>query len=152
MKKLLLIGLFLISQGAWSQKNTDQEDIKILIEDFFEAFHAQDSTALKEFAHPEIKMQSVAIDAKGNTILTTEEYTVFLKSIASIPKSTKFREELSDFKINTNGMIANASTPYRFFLNDELSHCGVNTFQLMKSEGEWKIIYLVDTRSKLGCK
>ncbi|MBZ9630502.1 nuclear transport factor 2 family protein [Salegentibacter sp. LM13S] len=152
MKKLLLIGLFLIYQGAWSQKNTDQEDIKILIEDFFEAFHAQDSTALKEFAHPEIKMQSVAIDTKGNTSLSTEEYTAFLKSIASIPKSTKFREELTDFEINTNGMIANVSTPYRFFVNEGLSHCGINTFQLMKSKGEWKIIYLVDTRSKLGCK
>ena len=27
-----------------------------------------------------------------------------------------------------------------------------NLDQLMKSKGEWKIIYLVDTRSKLGCK
>ena len=77
MKKLLLIGLFLICQGAWSQKNTDTENIKILIEDFFEAFHAQDSTALKEFAHPEIKMQSVAIDAKGIPVYLLRNTLVF---------------------------------------------------------------------------
>lgn len=152
MKKLLLIGLFLISYGAWSQNRPDAENIKLLIENFFEAFHAQDSTALRAFTHPDIKMQSVAIDAEGNTRLSTEEYSGFLKSIASIPKSTNFKEELHDFEININGRIANVSMPYSFFVNDELSHCGVNTFQLMKSKDEWKIIYLVDTRSKLGCK
>jgi hypothetical protein len=152
MKKLLLISLFLIYQGAWSQKSTETENLQGLIESFFEAFHVQDSTELKKFAHPEIKMQSVAIDAEGNTRLSTEDYSAFLKSIASIPNSTKFKEKLHGFEININGIIANVSTPYSFYLDDELSHCGVNTFQLMKAKGEWKIIYLVDTRSKLGCE
>ncbi|MBZ9729136.1 nuclear transport factor 2 family protein [Salegentibacter sp. JZCK2] len=151
MKKLFLISFLLLCQAGWSQ-NSEKENIQGLIESFFEAFHEQDSTNLKNFAHSEIKMQSVAIDTEGNTKLSTTEYTSFLKSIASIPHSTKFEEKLHDFKINTNGMIANVSTPYSFYINGELSHCGVNTFQLMKSDGEWKIIYLVDTRSKLGCK
>lgn len=85
-------------------------------------------------------------------MLSTEDYTAFLKAIASIPETTKFREKLHGFKININGVIANVSTPYSFYVNEELSHCGVNTFQLMKFKGQWKIIYLVDTRSKLGCE
>ncbi|PRX46354.1 nuclear transport factor 2 family protein [Salegentibacter salegens] len=151
MNKLFLISFLFFCQLGWSQ-NSEKEDLQNLIEDFFEAFHAQDSKALRNFAHPEIKMQSVAIDAEGNTTLSTEEYTTFLKSIASIPETTKFEEQLHGFEININDMIANVSIPYSFFINNELSHCGVNTFQLMKSKGEWKIIYLVDTRSKLGCE
>lgn len=151
MKKLLLISFLLLCQIGWSQ-NGEKENLQRLIENFFEAFHAQDSVRLKSFAHPDIKMQSVAIDNEGNTDLSTSEYSHFLKSIASIPASTKFEEKLHDFEIHVNGMIANVSTPYSFYVNDELSHCGVNTFQLMKSRGEWKIIYLVDTRSKKGCK
>jgi hypothetical protein len=152
MKRLILLAFLLISSFSFSQVPGDQKRAKGLIENFFEAFHAKDSSELKSFAHPEIKMQSVAIDAEGNTTLSTEEYSAFIKSIASIPKSTKFEEKLHGFEIKMNGMIANVSTPYSFYVNDELSHCGVNTFQLMKSNDEWKIIYLVDTRSKSGCK
>jgi len=152
MKRLILLAFLLISGFSFSQNTEEEKSAKNLIENFFEAFHAQDSTALKEFAHPEIKMQSVAIDAKGNTSLSTEEYSGFLRSIVSIPESTKIEEKLHSFEIKVNGMIATVSTPYSFFVNDELSHCGVNTIQLMKSKGEWQIIYLVDTRSKLGCK
>ncbi|PKD16834.1 3-methyl-2-oxobutanoate hydroxymethyltransferase [Salegentibacter salinarum] len=151
MKKLFIISFLLLGPAGWSQ-NTEKENLQSLIENFFEAFHVQDSTRLKSFAHPDIKMQSVAIDAEGNTELSTSEYSHFLKSISSIPTSTKFEEKLHDFDININGMIANVSTPYSFYVNDDLSHCGVNTFQLMKLKGEWKIIYLVDTRSKSGCK
>lgn len=152
MKRLILLAFLLISSFSFSQITEDEKRAKELIENFFKAFHEQDSTTLKNFAHSETEMHSVAIDAEGNTTLSTEEYSGFLESIASIPKSTKFEEKLHDFEININGMIANVSTPYSFYVNDELSHCGVNTFQLMKSNGEWKIIYLVDTRSKSGCE
>ena len=151
MNKFFLISFLFLCQLGYSQ-SSEKENLQNLIENFFSAFHAQDSLALRNFAHPEIKMHSVAIDFNGNTMLSTEDYTAFLKAIASIPETTKFREKLHGFKININGVIANVSTPYSFYVNEELSHCGVNTFQLMKFKGQWKIIYLVDTRSKLGCE
>jgi hypothetical protein len=151
MKKLYLICFLLLGQLSWSQ-DMEKEKLQNLIQEFFVAFHAQDSATLKILAHPQIKMQSVAIDSVGNTSLSSIAYASFLKSIVSIDESIKFKEELHGFEININGMIANVSTPYSFYVNDQLSHCGVNTFQLMKSESQWKIIYLVDTRSKLGCQ
>ncbi|MBE7639288.1 nuclear transport factor 2 family protein [Salegentibacter sp. BLCTC] len=151
MNKFFLISFLFLCQLGYSQ-SSEKENLQNLIENFFSAFHAKDSIALKNFAHPEIKMHSVAIDVNGKTMLSTEDYTDFLRAIASIPETTKFREKLHGFKIHINGVIANVSTPYSFYVNDELSHCGVNTFQLMKFKGQWKIIYLVDTRSKLGCE
>ncbi len=47
--------------------------------------------------------------------------------------------------------MANAWTPYEFWYNGNFSHCGVNSFQLIKKDEKWKIIYLVDTRRKEGC-
>ena len=35
-----------------------------------------------------------------------------------------------------------------FGLMDNFSHCGVNSFQLFNDNGQWKIIYLIDTRRK----
>ena len=47
--------------------------------------------------------------------------------------------------------MATAWTPYEFWYKEKFSHCGVNSFQLMKIENEWKIIYFVDTRRRSDC-
>ena len=89
--------IMLTSLSINAQQTADEQEVREVIERFFEGFHARDS----------IVMKSVFIDAW---------------------------------------------TPYSFFLNDTFSHCGVNNFQLLKKEGEWKIIYLIDTRRKEGCE
>ncbi len=48
--------------------------------------------------------------------------------------------------------MANVWAPYEFYLNNDFSHCGVNSFQLFFDGIQWKIIYLIDTRRKQGCK
>lgn len=53
--------------------------------------------------------------------------------------------------IKIDGALAIAWTPYKFYFNGLFSHCGVNSFQLVKLNGEWKIQYLIDTRRKNGC-
>jgi hypothetical protein len=40
---------------------------------------------------------------------------------------------------------------YTFYVGDQMSHCGVNAFQLMKTTEGWKIIGITDTRRKDNC-
>lgn len=153
MKALILFVSLLTFQASFSQVLKDKKTAKQLIEYFYEAFHKQDIKTLKTYAHPKIKMHSVIIDSRGSTSLSSKTYSNFLDYLVAIPASTKFKEKLHNFDITLNGMIATVSAAYSFFINDQLSHCGVNTFQLIKSRtGDWKIIYFVDTRSKLGCE
>ena len=42
-------------------------------------------------------------------------------------------------------------TPYQFFYKGIFSHCGVDSFQLVRINGLWKIQYLIDTRRKKSC-
>lgn len=152
MKAIAFLLIIIVSQNAFSQEDVEKLAVEETIQQFFEAFHQQDSVALGEIAHPSITMQSIAEGKEGNTKLSTEEYQNFVKAIVSIPEGTKFEEKLHSFEISVNGPLASAVTPYSFFVNDTLSHCGVNSFQLYKQEGKWKIIYIVDTRKKEGCK
>lgn len=149
----ILVCLLVIINGfsADAQENPEETAAKKTVESFFVAFHDQDSIALRELAHPSITMQSIAEDEEGNVNLTTDTYSDFIKAISSIPETTKFEEKLHSFKIKVNGPLANVITTYSFFVNEELSHCGVNSFQLFKEEDSWKIIYIVDTRSKENC-
>lgn len=136
---------------SYSQETIDEVSAKTTIEDFFIAFHKQDTTALRLLAHPTIHMQSISSKEGEESKLITEEFGNFLKAIYAIPKTTKFEEKIHSYKIQIFGAMANVTTPYSFFVNGDLSHCGVNTFQLFKENGRWKIIYIVDTRTKQGC-
>lgn len=151
MKKLILFIIFSLSLGIQAQ-DTDSEAVKTTIINFFEAFHKQDTTALKTMAKGDIKLQSISVNKEGKSVLTESEYNQFLKSIARIPKENTFEEKLLDFNIQVDGNMANAWTPYEFWYNGNFSHCGVNSFQLIKEDDEWKIIYLVDTRRREGCQ
>ncbi|SDS22991.1 nuclear transport factor 2 family protein [Christiangramia echinicola] len=151
MKRIFFIAFLLINMTAFAQTEKTGNTPKKLVVDFFEAFHAQDTIKLKSFALDGIKMQSVSMDAEGNTKLSSDDYSKFLKSIASIPADASFEEKLHEFRVEENGLLATVTTPYLFYFNENFSHCGVNSFQLVKFNGEWKITSLIDTRTKKNC-
>nr|WP_321225731.1 nuclear transport factor 2 family protein [uncultured Psychroserpens sp.] len=157
MKKYLFcIGLLIISLFGWlsmSKPQTSETDnVKATIEHFFEGFHKQDSTVILKTVHPNIKMQSIGKNKKGQTVLTHSNFEDFLNSIVSIPKEKTFKEELLSYNIQIDGDMAHVWTPYKFYFDGNFSHCGVNSFQLFKDDEQWKIIYLIDTRQKTGCE
>lgn len=157
MRKLLscvvffALGVFGYAQGPNPSNEEAKEQVKQVVETFFEGFHKQDSTIIKSTVANEIVLQTTGRNPEGKTLFKTEEFSKFLKSIVGIPETTKFEEKLTSFSIQVDRTMANAWVGYEFWLNGEFSHCGINSFQLINFDGEWKIIYLIDTRGKEGC-
>lgn len=151
MKNLFLLLILFTGLTSFGQTSQEEAEAKKVVTDFFEAFHKQDSVALRNLAHPTVTMQSIGANAEGKTKLSSSSYGNFLKSIASIPSTTKFEEKLHGFEIKVNGPLAHVITPYTFHINGKLNHCGVNSFTLVKEDAEWKIAYLIDTRKREGC-
>ena len=151
MKQLLFIFSFLFVLSLQAQ-NPEEEAAKQAVVKFFEAFHKQDTIALRAMTKGDVRLQSISVDKEGKSNLNESEYGQFLKNIASIPKDRTFEEKLLGFNVQVDGNMANVWTPYEFWYQGKMSHCGVNSFQLMKEGDSWKIIYLVDTRRGEGCK
>ena len=151
MKKLLLLFSFSFVLSFNAQKS-EEESVKNTIIEFFEAFHKQDTVALKKMAKSNVILQSISVNKEGKTIVSESSYNDFVKSIGSIPEESTFEEKLLSYNIQIDGNMANAWTPYEFWYNGNFSHCGVNSFQLVKEDQTWKIIYLVDTRRRKNCK
>ena len=128
-----------------------EEEVRKTVADFFEAFHAQDSVRMKLTVHPDVILQTIGTNKDGLQQVRTENFKDLVRSITSIPDSVQFQEKIMDYSIQIDGPMANAWTPYEFWLNNEFHHCGVNSFQLFNDAGTWKIIYLIDTRRKEGC-
>jgi ketosteroid isomerase-like protein len=141
-KAIIVFALFLsVSLQAQNQ------EIKKVVETFFEAFHAKDTLKLQSFCDDKMILQSISENAKG-TKLSNESSQAFFKSIGSIPTEVKFQEKILSYAIQVDGSMAHAWTPYEFYVNDKLSHKGVNTFTFFKKDNRWKIIHLIDTRRK----
>ncbi|MBT8297741.1 MAG: nuclear transport factor 2 family protein [Maribacter sp.] len=151
MRQLLTLILLLGFMNSFAQES---EEVKVqkTIEDFFDGFHRQDSLLIKQTVAKGIIMQTIGNTKEGTKVVKTEDFSKFLKSIVSIPDTVSFKEKLLSFSIQLDGAMANAWTPYEFWYNGAFSHCGVNSFQLFKDGEDWKIIYLIDTRRKKGCR
>ncbi len=130
----------------------DEKVVKGAVEEFFIGFHEQDSLKIKQVVHPNVMMQSIGRNQMGDLELSKQDFSGFLKSICSIPSGTKFEERIHSYEIKMDGKMANVWTPYSFYINGNLSHCGTNSFQLFKRNGVWKIFYIVDTRDKEDCR
>lgn len=143
MKKIFFLLLLIISGSVHAQN----QEVQKTIETFFEAFHAKDTVKLKSICSDKIILQSIQENAKGGK-LSDEVASEFYKSIASIPANFNFQEKILNYSIQVDGTMAHAWTPYEFYINDKLSHKGVNAFTLFKENDVWKIIYVIDTRRK----
>lgn len=143
MQKFFLCLLLVGANIIFAQESTP----KIVVEDFFKAFHSKDTLALKELMHPDIVMRTIANTKEGYK-LELENADAFIKSIAGIPDNLKILEKLLDYTIEIDGNLAHVWTPYEFYVNDALSHVGANAFTLYNDEGKWVIIHLIDTRRR----
>lgn len=143
MKKIFFFLILIFSSSV----NAQNQEVQKTIETFFEAFHAKDTVKLKSICSDKIILQSIQENAKGGK-LSDEVASEFYKSIASIPANFNFQEKILSYSIQVDGTMAHAWTPYEFYINDKLSHKGVNAFTLFKENDVWKIIYVIDTRRK----
>lgn len=143
MKKVLFLILVLFSQVSFAQES----EIQLTIGKFFNAFHQRDSIALKKVCSENLVLHSISESEKG-TKFSVEKVANFYKSIATIPLSMNFEEKILGFKVQVDGSMAHVWTPYEFYVNDKLSHSGVNSFQLFKENEVWKVVYILDTRRK----
>ena len=122
MKQIVLLISFCLTLILNAQQS-ETENVKATIVEFFEAFHKQDTIALKSMVTDKIILQSISKNQEGKTVLRQDEFDKFVKSIASIPKDRTFEEKLLDFSIQVDGNMANAWTPYEFWFNGNFSHC-----------------------------
>lgn len=141
-KLMLLLNLFVLFSAS-----AQESEIQLTVGKFFNAFHQRDSIALKKVCSENLVLHSISESEKGSKF-SVEKAANFYKSIAAIPLSMKFEEKILSFKVQVDGSMAHVWTPYEFYVNDKLSHSGVNSFQLYKENDSWKVVYILDTRRR----
>lgn len=143
MKKLRLFAFLIISFASYAQ----EKEVKDAIGTFFKGLHASDTLQIRSACDNAIVLQTIK-SSNLKAGVENQNMKNFLQSIALLPKTIKIEERLLSYDIKTDGPLAHAWTPYEFYINGKLSHTGVNSFTLIYTDGQWKIIHIIDTRTK----
>ncbi len=152
MKQFVLLFLIFLITNMYSQKRELENNIKNTINIFFEGLHAGDTTLIKKAISKDLILQTTFLNKEGKSVLRSETKKDFLEAVSKKDSATIWFEKILSYTINIDGNLAHVWTPYEFYLNNDLSHCGVNSFQLFNNNGNWEIIYIVDTRKRQGCR
>lgn len=144
---LLVLSLF-ATMPLTAQK--DDKAIKAVVNQFFEGLEKGDTMLLKKACTGTPVMQTYMADRDGKWQVFTEDFNEFVTFVAT-PTKDKYDEQIEFESILSEQSLASVWTPYKFYLNGKISHCGTNSFQLVKTDEGWKIQYILDTRRKT-CK
>jgi len=150
MKFFLTISLTLLFYSTTTAQSTE-DSVKAAVNNMFTAMKNADSAGLKNVFSETAVLQTISRTKEGETMVRTEVISEF---VSFVGKSTKgdADEQISFGAVHIDGALASVWTPYQFYYKGKFSHCGVNSFQLVRIKGQWKIQYIIDTRRKENCK
>jgi hypothetical protein len=141
----------LLAMGTMAKAQTAEDSVKAAVNQLFTAMKNSDTVLLKDAFHEGAILQTHARNKEGKMFMRSEQVHEFAKQVSQYPKDA-IDERIVFETVRIDGPIASAWTPYKLYLNGQFIHCGVNSFQLVKLNGVWKIQYLIDTRRKQGCE
>jgi hypothetical protein len=129
----------------------DETAIKTVINNMFDGMRKTDSVLIRSAFAPKAILQTIAKTKEGKISVRSEVLDSFIIAVTR-PHKEVYDERIIFDLVKVDAELAIAWTPYQFFIDEKFSHCGVNSFQLVKIEGQWKIQYLIDTRRRQDCK
>lgn len=136
----------LLCSSFYFGQQTQNQEVEKPIRTLFQAMKNADPELLKSVFAENAIFQTIT---KEGTV-KTDSVQDFITSISKVSKND-LDERITIEGIHTDGNLASVFTPYQFYYKGKFLHCGANSFQLVKLDGEWKIQYLIDTRRKENC-
>lgn len=176
---LIIIFSLGLSQAHAQTTNDDELAVKATINNLFDGMRTSDSTLIRKAFATKSIMQTIATGRDGKASVRSESVDAFIKGVTA-PHPEQYDERIVFTKVLIDANLASVWTDYKFYVGDnhqeppaskndkaaidssitnkkqneiqwKFSHCGVNSFQLFKTEEGWKIIYIIDTRRKDKC-
>ena len=152
MQKLQYLILLLILNVTFLNAQTSEEaNVTEVINRLFTGMYNADSTMVRSVFAKEVTMATSLRNKEGKPVLRRESsINEFVKSVGKKPPEP-YAEEIWNLKIQIDGDLAQVWCDYAFYVGNKFHHCGVDAFQLHKSQEGWKIFHLADTRRSEGC-
>jgi hypothetical protein len=142
----MVLGITAVPQPARAQQG-DEAAIIAVAQSMFDAMRTRDTTLLRSVFDPSARL--VRVSPQG--AVRAESPDGFIRAVANSKDGPPWIERFWDPEVRIDDNIAQLWVKYDFHLGEKFSHCGIDAFQLAKTNAGWKITQLADTRRNTGC-
>src|SRR5258705_11884713 len=151
MKRILILLTVTISISTFTKAQSAEDSVKAVVNQLFAAMKNIDAAKLKETFADGAVLQTISRKQDGSFFVQDEKINDFAENISKAKKDS-LDEQIVFETIKIDGPLASVWAPYKFYYAGKLSHCGVDSFQLVRINGRWKIQFLIDTRRRQNCE
>jgi hypothetical protein len=144
----VLLGQPAVSQVPSDPDAGERKAVLKVVQEFFDTMASKDVDGARRILIPEGRFHSIR-EQEGKQVIRTFTNEEYLGDLSE--GKNRLRERMWSPEVHIRGFIATVWTPYDFWIDDELSHCGVDSFNLIKTGGKWKIsggVYTVERKCK----
>lgn len=150
MKRILILLTATIFISTIIKAQSAEDSVKAIVNQLFTSMRNIDVTKLKEAFADGAVLQTISRKQDGSFFVQDEKINDFAENIGKAKKDS-LDEQIVFETIKIEGPLASVWAPYKFYYAGKFSHCGVDSFQLVRINGRWKIQFLIDTRRRQGC-
>src|SRR5689334_15118456 len=141
----MLLNWILIA--ALQTTSADRDAVMKTVQAFFDTMTASDVEGARKVLQPQGRFHAMSMkDGKPDVrAFSNEEYFAILQENSK----QKRQERIWNPEVRIHGLIATVTAPYDFWIDGKFSHCGVDAFDLIKTEEGWKIaggVYTVESK------
>ena len=151
MNRILILLTAIIWMSNITRAHSAEDSVKAVVNQLFAAMKGANAAMLKEAFADSAVLQTIRRKQDGTFFVQNEKVGDFVEQIGKAKKDS-LDERITFEIVKVDGPLAIAWTPYKFYYAGNFSHCGVNSFQLVRINGRWKIQFLIDTRRRQGCE
>ncbi|MBF9140056.1 nuclear transport factor 2 family protein [Hymenobacter properus] len=153
LTSLLLVGVLTAATPvAHAQKaSPETAAVQQTVTAFFDGMRRGDSTMVRRTLAPGAVFHGFGGKPGQPPKLEIESINGFLKAVGT-PHAEVWDERVQFEHTLVDANLASVWAPYEFYLGSKFSHCGYDSFQLVKLADGWKIAHIIDTRRKEKCK
>ncbi len=148
----ILLSCVMISNNLYAQTidhDVEEKAILATMDAFFEALANNDRGGLEATTLPGSVFMTSARDENGRIVSASRSRAEIVDGLSS-PDAKRLERYWNPTVLIREG-IAVFWAPYDFHINGNFSHCGIDSFQLFKIDGEWLIGSSSFNRERTGC-
>ena len=141
MKKHLLVAAILLAAATAIFAQDEKQAAIEVVDQLFAGMKAKSAEQIRAVFAPDVHFLAIdkPKDGKGlskSRVITGE---AFVKMISEA-KGPDFIEKMISPEARISGDMAVVSGRYTFYVGEKFSHCGTDTFNLVRTEAGWKIV------------
>ena len=138
-------GSLLAPASAFGQ---DEAGALAAVEQIFDGMRTSNAALVREVFAEDARF--AMLDAReGPAVVRSQSVEGWLSAIDD--SNGRWDEQVYDMEARVDGSMASVWAPYTFYLDGEISHCGINSIEMLYDADGWKVTQISDTRRGEDC-